>query len=138
MLSVLDAALRDGQPADRIHVYHGVRTEDDLYAGALLEQRAREHGIRFVPVYAEGRRTSARNGHLHEAVALDFPDLASSFIHVAGPPPMVAAVTDLAVNRGAQRERIRADAFHAAEPEKRGLWERVTGWGGITGWGGLS
>ena len=32
----------------------------------------------------------------------------------------------------------RADAFHAAEPEKRGLWERVTGWGGITGFGGLN
>jgi CDP-4-dehydro-6-deoxyglucose reductase/ferredoxin-NAD(P)+ reductase (naphthalene dioxygenase ferredoxin-specific) len=138
ILSVLDAALRDGQPAEHIHVYHGVRTEDDLYASDILEQRAREHGIRFVPVYAEGKRASARNGHLHEAVAGDFPDLASTFIHVAGPPPMVAAVTDLAVNRGARRERIRADAFHAAEPEKRGLWERVTGWGGITGWGGLS
>jgi naphthalene 1,2-dioxygenase ferredoxin reductase component len=138
ILSVLDAALRDGQRADHIHLYHGVRTERDLYASSLLEQRAQEHGIRFVPVYAEGRGAATRNGHLHEAVAGDFRDLASSLIHVAGPPPMVAAVTDLAVNRGAQRERIRADAFHAAEPEKRGLWERVTGWGGITGWGGLN
>ena len=138
MLSVLDAALRDGQPAERIHLYHGVRTEADNYAGDLLEQRSRERGIRFVPVFTEGRQPSTRNGHLHEAVAQDFPDLEGSFIHVAGPPPMVAAVTELAVDRGARRERIRADAFHAAEPEKRGLWERVTGWGGITGFGGLN
>ena len=137
MLSVLDAALRDGQAAEQIHVYHGVRSEDDLYAGDLLQQRARERGIRFVPVCTEGRGPSTRSGHLHEAVALDFPSLKGSTIHVAGPPPMVDAVTQLAVGRGALRERILADAFHAAEPEKRGLWERVTGWSGITGWGGL-
>jgi Na+-transporting NADH:ubiquinone oxidoreductase subunit NqrF len=33
MLSVLDAALADGQRPDRIHLYHGVRGEGDLYAG---------------------------------------------------------------------------------------------------------
>jgi NAD(P)H-flavin reductase len=131
ILSVLDAALRDGQPSRQIHVYHGVRTEDDLYAGDLLEKRAREHGIRFTPVYAEGSRMPARSGHLHEALAEDFADFDSTYIHVAGPPPMVEAVTDLALGRGASPERIRADAFHAAVPEKRNLWERITAWGSL-------
>jgi naphthalene 1,2-dioxygenase ferredoxin reductase component len=129
ILSVLDAALGDGQDARSIHVYHGVRTEDDLYNGDQLSRRARDHGIRFVPVYAEGSR--GRVGMLHEAVREDFDDLTSALIHVAGPPLMVDAVKTLALGLGATAERIRADAFHAAEPEKRRLWERITAWGGL-------
>jgi naphthalene 1,2-dioxygenase ferredoxin reductase component len=129
ILSVLDAALRDGQPAQQIHVYHGVRTEADLYAREQMHKRVREHGVRFVPVFAEGTRPTDRNGHLHEALARDFADFSGAHIFVAGPPPMIDAVTDLAVNRGADPHRIRADAFVAAVPEKRSLWERITGWG---------
>jgi NAD(P)H-flavin reductase/ferredoxin len=131
MLSVLDAALRDGQPGQDIHVYLGVRSEADLYAGDLLEARARDHGIRFVPVYVDGAAGGARTGHLHEALACDFGSLAGACIHVAGPPPMVDAVKDLALNRGVLPQHIRADAFHPAAPEKRSLWERITGWGNL-------
>ena len=127
ILSVLDAALNDGHDARTIDVYHGVRTPADLYSEGLLQLRAREFGIRFVPVFAEGG--PGRTGMLHDAVGEDFSDLGSSLIHVAGPPPMVEAVRGMARHRGAVHERIRADAFHASEPEKRSLWERITGWG---------
>lgn len=126
ILSVLDAALSDGHPAPDIHVYHGVRAEHDLYAGEQLQQRVREHGIRFVPVCAQGGE--GRTGMLHEAVLEDFFDLRSSLIHVAGPPPMVDAVRAVAGSLGAASDRIRADAFHPATPEKRSLWARVTAW----------
>ena len=72
ILSVLDAALSDGMPPKQIHVYHGVRTEDDLYAGSRLQTRMRERGFRFVPVFSSGRPTRARQGLLHEAVGQDF------------------------------------------------------------------
>jgi naphthalene 1,2-dioxygenase ferredoxin reductase component len=137
ILSVLDAALADGMPPQQIHVYHGVRTEDDLYAGSRLQTRMRERGFRFVPVFSSGRPTRARQGLLHEAMGQDFANLSSARIYVAGPPPMVDAVKSLAADRGADVARVRADAFFAAEPEKKGLWERVTGWGGMTGWGDL-
>ena len=129
MMSVLDAALRDGQPAEQIHVYHGVRTGDDLYVEELLQRRVRDHGIHFVPVFAEQRATGVRTGHLHEAVASDFNDLSAATVHVAGPPPMVEAVRQLVTSRGTAPARVRADAFHPAEPEKRSLWERITSWG---------
>ncbi|MBL8348504.1 MAG: 2Fe-2S iron-sulfur cluster binding domain-containing protein [Rubrivivax sp.] len=129
ILSVLDAALRDGHDPRYIDVYHGVRTPSDLYAEAALHQRARDFGLRFVPVYAEGG--PGRTGLLHDAVSADFSDLGASLIHVAGPPPMVDAVRGVAQRRGAAPERIRADAFHASEPEKRSLWERITAWGSL-------
>ena len=131
ILSVLDAALKDGIEPQQIHVYHGVRHERDLYAGAKLVARARSHGFRFTPVYSEGDQTDARTGLLHEAVGEDFHDLADAHIFVAGPPPMVDAVKTTAQQRGASADRVRADAFYAAEPEKKSLWERLTGWGDL-------
>ena len=86
-------------------------------------------------MYSDDTSGKARSGKLHEAVAEDFPSLKTASVYVAGPPPMVDAVKDLTKRRGVQASRVRADAFYAAEPEKKGLWERVTGWSGLTGWG---
>ena len=127
ILSVLDAALSEGHDPRAIDVYHGVRTPADLYSERALIRRSRDHGFRFVPVFADGG--PGRIGQLHEAVRDDFPDLRRSLIHVAGPPAMVDAVRDVATRRRAHPQRIRADAFHASEPEKRSLWERITAWG---------
>lgn len=131
IVSVLDAALRQGVPGRRIHLYHGVRADRDLYAGTQLSARAQAGAFSFVPVYSETTATAGRTGLLHEAVGKDFGSLAAACIHVAGPPPMVNAVTMLALSRGASADKIRADAFHPAEPEKKSLWERVTAWGDL-------
>ena len=127
--SVLDAALLHGVHGERIHLYHGVRSERDLYAGVQLEALGRARGFRFVPVYSEDAAPAARSGLLHEAIGEDFGSLAGAYIHVAGPVPMVDAVKQLAIERGACAARIRADAFYPAEPQKKSLWERVTAWG---------
>lgn len=126
MLSVLDAAIKEGQAADQIHLYHGVRSERDLYASEYLQSWADQHGFRFVPVVVEG--DGPRNGHLHDVVAQDFPDLSAAYIFTAGPPPMVDAVKALASSRGAASHQIRADAFFASEPENKskGLWGRLS------------
>jgi naphthalene 1,2-dioxygenase ferredoxin reductase component len=137
MLSVLGAALNDGMPPEQIHVYHGVRGKRDLYAEDRLQAVMTERGFRFVPVYSHDQVDNARQGLLHEAVGKDFGSLQAARIFVAGPPPMVDAVKDLAAERGASADQILADAFYAAEPEKKGLWERVTGWGGLTGFGDM-
>lgn len=77
ILSVLDAALKDGVPPEQIHVYHGVRQERDLYAGDLLRAGGKKQGFRFVPVFSEQSNGSTeRVGKLHEAVAADFTSLA--------------------------------------------------------------
>jgi ferredoxin-NAD(P)+ reductase (naphthalene dioxygenase ferredoxin-specific) len=127
MLSVLAAALSDGQASNLIHLYHGVRTEADMYAGDLLRRHSQEHKFRFVPVYSQATDPQSRQAHLHEAVAEDFDALDDANIYVSGPPPMVEAVKTLAMRRGAAADRVRADAFFAAPPEKKSLWERITG-----------
>lgn len=131
ILSVLDAALKDGVPPEQVHLYHGVRAERDLYAESRLTARADEHGFRFTPVYSESARESARRGFVHQIMEQDFHSLAHAHIYVAGPPPMVDAVKASATQRGADPRRIRADAFYASEPEKKSLWARLTGWGDL-------
>jgi naphthalene 1,2-dioxygenase ferredoxin reductase component len=135
IMSVLDAALGAGMPPAQIHMYHGVRAERDLYVSDRIASRVQERGIQFTPVFSEQRVDNARQGLVHEAVGKDFVSLHNARIYAAGPPPMVDAVVSLATLRGAPGNQIRADAFYAAEPEKKGMWERVTGWGGMTGWG---
>ena len=90
-----------------------------------------------MPVYSHDRVDEARQGLLHEAVGKDFASLQDARIYVAGPPPMVDAVKELASQRGADDDQVKADPFYAAEPEKKGLWERITGWGGLTGFGDM-
>ena len=135
IISVLDAALASGMPAQQIHVYHGVRALRDLYTNDHLARRVQAHGIRYMPVFSEAQVDNSRQGLVHEAVGKDFSSLHNARIYAAGPPPMVDAVKSLATMRGAPSNQVRADAFYAAEPEKKGMWERVTGWGGLTGWG---
>ena len=127
ILSILDAALGAGQAAERIHVYHGVRSEHDLYAGDLLHRRAQEQGFRFAPVYSHPTGMTSRPAFVHEAVSEYFEDLSRARIYASGPPPMVDAVKDVALRRGALRERIHADAFFAAEQDKPSLWRRLAG-----------
>lgn len=131
IVSVLDAALRQGVAGRQIHVYHGVRSEQDLYTGSQMAARAKEHGFRFVPVYSERAVGGARSGFLHDALAEDFQSLMGTVIYVAGPPPMVEAVKTVAIGRGADAERMRSDPFFAAVPEKKSLWERITAFGDL-------
>ena len=131
MISVLESALKDGIPPQHIHLYHGVRGERDLYAGERLRIGSLKQGYRFVPVYSDGARGAGRTGQLHEAVAEDFPNMGGAHVYAAGPPPMIDAVVELTAARGVKASRVRVDAFYAAEPEKKSLWERVTDWGGL-------
>ena len=139
VLSVLDAALRDGFPPDRIDLYHGVRSPADLYLGEQLRQRAATLGFRFVPAFADvtpsaaAGEDSSRVGHLHEVLARDYPHLQHVTLHAAGPPPMVEAVKALALSRGCAPHQLRMDAFHAAPPApppaRPGFWARLRGAG---------
>lgn len=131
MLSVLDAALSAGVSGHQIHLYHGVRAERDAYATQQLAGRIQDHGFRFVQVFSDGVAGQQRRGFLHHAVGEDFGCLAAARIYAAGPPPMVDAVKELALQRGAATHSIRADAFYAAQPLKVGLWERISGWGSL-------
>jgi naphthalene 1,2-dioxygenase ferredoxin reductase component len=127
MLSVLDAALLDGQSPDSIHLFHGARSAADLYALDSLTQRSTSQGFKFTTACALASDVGVPGQHLHEALAEHVQDFSQAKIYVAGPPPMVDAVKALALKRGAAAHHVHADAFYAAPPSKPSLWQRITG-----------
>ena len=106
-------AARTTQP---IHLYFGARDEKNVYNEKELQQLADDHPNLRVEVILSSVEDSIdrRTGFVHEAIAEDLSTLADTKVYVAGPPPMVAAVTALARSRGAPESNIHADAFTSA------------------------
>jgi len=110
--SIVETALARGmrQP---IHVYFGVRTENDLYLVDHFEGLASIHGnLAFTPVLSDqASGTALRTGYVDAVVAKDLPDLDGWKAYIAGPPPIVEAVMVLATNRRLRVEDMHADVF---------------------------
>ena len=117
--STVEQALANDMLQD-IHLYFGVRDEQDLYLEDHFERLAESHGnLRFTPVLSEpSTGTARRTGFLHEAIGADFGDLTSQSVS-AGPPPMVSCHGN-SENLGVCAEDIHADAFYT-EAEKSQL-----------------
>ena len=114
VLSVVRTALMR-MPIRPIHLYFGVRSEADIYANRQLQELTRydqvnPHIVLSDPVTPTSRRT----GFVHQALAEDFTDLADADVYVAGPPPMVDAVSDVVISKGVMRNAIYSDPFVAS------------------------
>jgi naphthalene 1,2-dioxygenase ferredoxin reductase component len=113
--SIVETALARGINQD-IHLYFGVQDERDVYDEAVFLGLADKHAnFHFVPVLsAAGEPTERRTGWVHDAVAADLGSLTGCKVYMAGPPPMVDAVTAMAVSHGARPADIHADPFFPA------------------------
>jgi naphthalene 1,2-dioxygenase ferredoxin reductase component len=134
LLSILTAALADGVRGQRIRLYHGVRTREDLYADDVLAALAARHGFDYQRVLsneAADHDAKLRHGFLHRALEEDFADMRGMRVYAAGPPPMVDGVRAVVRSRGLAQESFFADAFYAATPieppARRSWWARLRG-----------
>ncbi|GAB4469207.1 MAG: 2Fe-2S iron-sulfur cluster-binding protein [Burkholderiaceae bacterium] len=112
MLSIARAALAAGR-VEPIRLYLGVRAECDVYMEEALAQLAARHpNFEYRIVLSEPSGAgSRRTGLVTDAVAADFVSVAGCKAYVAGPPPMVAAATELLTARGLPLRDLHADAF---------------------------
>lgn len=112
----IEQALKAGMEQP-MHLYWGVRSEEDLYLPDVPEQWQREHAnFHYVPVLSEpGGDWSGRTGWVHEAVLADFPDLSGHELYMAGPPPMVNAARDSFRAAGMSDEQMHYDSFEYAD-----------------------
>ncbi len=106
-----------------LHLYWGVRAKRDLYLSDLPQAWAREHSnFKFTPVLSGPRpedHWDGRRGWVHEAVAVDYPDLGRYEVYASGPPPMIDAIKDVAKKHGLPEDRLYYDSFelaHASAP----------------------
>jgi CDP-4-dehydro-6-deoxyglucose reductase len=99
-----------------MQLYWGVRSERDLYQGAMVKQWADEYkNISFIPVLSEPDEAwNGRTGFVHEAVIEDNPDMSPYDVYMAGPPVMVNAGKDVFIQAGLSTDHMFSDSFDFA------------------------
>jgi len=96
-----------------IHLYFGVRDEQDLYLEDYFSDLAAAHeNFSFIPVLSDpSAATERRTGFVHDAIKADFDTLDGNKVYIAGPPVMVDACTAEAVALGVRQDDFHADPF---------------------------
>lgn len=120
--SVVETALEGGF-SKPLHLYLGVRNEDELYLKNHFIELGKRHGnLTFVPVLSDapqnGDNGTYRHGMVSDAVGADFEDLSTHRAYIAGPPAMIAATMDMLGARGIPDERIHCDNPGHDAPDK--------------------
>ncbi|WP_137892924.1 2Fe-2S iron-sulfur cluster-binding protein [Ramlibacter sp. 2FC] len=113
VLSIVRGALETGMD-NPIHLYFGVRSQQDLYDAERLQALAAKHPNLTVQVViatgpvAEGQRS----GLVTDVIERDLPSLAGWRTYLCGAPAMVEALSLLVKRLGVEPEYIYADAFY--------------------------
>jgi NAD(P)H-flavin reductase len=118
LLGVLRSALAAGHQGP-IRLYHGARTQGELYQAESLRNLERRHANLTVTLsVAEGSAAPVgaelRVGRLEDAVFADLLQLRGYRLYLCGKPQVVHALRKRAFLAGAALDRIHADAFVAA------------------------
>lgn len=108
----LDALACD--PDREIHLYHGVRHRQDLYAVDFWESLERAHpGVRYVPCLSRDD-WDGRRGYVGDALVEDFDSLRGHVAYLCGPPAMVDAGVKACKRRRMPGRNIRREKYTPA------------------------
>jgi ferredoxin-NAD(P)+ reductase (naphthalene dioxygenase ferredoxin-specific) len=113
VLSIVRGALESGMN-NPIHLYFGVRSQQDLYDAQRLQEMAAHHPqLKVQIVIATGPVSSEhRAGLVTDAIEKDLPSLTGWRAYLCGAPAMVDALNLLVKRLGIAPEHIYADAFY--------------------------
>ena len=101
-----------------VHIYWGVRAEEDIYSHLPSEWADKFENIRFVPVLSEANGPwQGERGFVHETVMQNFADLSDYEVYACGPPVMVRAVATGCLENGLSKKSFYSDAFEYAFEE---------------------
>jgi CDP-4-dehydro-6-deoxyglucose reductase/ferredoxin-NAD(P)+ reductase (naphthalene dioxygenase ferredoxin-specific) len=110
---IIETALAS-DPEREIHLYFGVRDEQDVFHEDWLRGLSERHpGFSFQIVLSEPRRgTERRTGLVGDVVGSDLRSLEGFKAYLAGPPAMVEALQRQLLAAGLPLRDVHADAFY--------------------------
>lgn len=125
LMSVLRYLTDRSWPGD-IYLIYGCRAPEDIIYREELDYLARRHAnlrVTLVVSRPEGTDWKGATGRItKELIAATVPDLASRYVHICGPVPMMEALKRSLAELGVPAERVRTEAFGPAlgrpEPER--------------------
>jgi CDP-4-dehydro-6-deoxyglucose reductase/3-phenylpropionate/trans-cinnamate dioxygenase ferredoxin reductase subunit len=100
----------------RLHLYWGARSPDDLYLADLPDRWAAKYDwFSFTPVLSRpDPGWPGRSGYVHHAVLADHADLGGYDVYACGNPDMTAAARTDFAEAGLDPDRFFCDAFVAS------------------------
>lgn len=115
VLSIVRGALAEGM-TNPIHLYFGVRSQEDLYDVERLQALADQHPqLKVHVVVATGPvEAGLRAGPVTDAIEKDCPSLEGWRAYLCGAPAMVEALSLIVAKLGIAPENVHADAFYSS------------------------
>ncbi|MFO0842277.1 MAG: FAD-binding oxidoreductase [Gemmataceae bacterium] len=117
MMSVLRYLTDRSWPGD-IYLVYGIHSPRDFIFREELEYLGRRHPNLRVVVTASHPDGTAWNGQTgritKELLARSVPDIASRYVHLCGPVPLMESVKAALLELGVPKERIKSEAFGPA------------------------
>lgn len=109
--AMVEHAIESGSKRD-IHIYWGVRSEQDLYMMLPSEWAKTYSNISFTPVLSiPDESWKGRVGYVHEAVLSDFDTLKNYEVYACGPPEMVKSAANTFSQKGMFENNFFNDSF---------------------------
>lgn len=131
MMSVLRYLL-DRSWSGEIFLIYGCRSPEDIIFRKELEyMQHRYQNLRLVITVSHGgdKEWTGPTGHItKQLIAESVPDLASRYVHICGPVPMMEATKQILAELGVPAARVKTEAFGPAI----GKVERVTPQTGVS------
>jgi ferredoxin-NADP reductase len=131
MMSVV-RYLTDRAWAGDIYLIYGVHSPEDIIFREELAYLAKRHpNLRVVVTvsHPEGTGWAGETGRISkELIAKSVPDLASRYVHLCGPVPLMGAVKAALAELGVPPDRVKTEAFGPAlgKPEPAAVREAPT------------
>jgi len=115
LIGVSRDALHQGHSGP-IHLYHGVRTQDELYLHDTLNELAQKYSnVHYHACISGDNVGEMKAGRASDVAMSDYPDLKGWRLFLCGAPEMVRAMRKNAFLAGASMPDISADAFTTPE-----------------------
>ena len=116
LIGIVRDALHQGHSGD-IHLYHGVRTREELYLHESLKDMAAQHDNLHYHACVSGDDAGEgfKHGRASELALEEHPDLKGWQVFLCGAPEMVQKTRMKAYLAGATMNDISADAFTTPE-----------------------
>lgn len=98
-----------------LHLFWGVRTQNELYMHEQAQQWAKGNNhIQYSTALSEGSnddQAESFHGFVHAAVLAQYADLSGFDIYMSGPPAMIDSARAAFIEHAADRQRIFFDSF---------------------------
>lgn len=126
LMSVLRFLTDRSWPGD-IYLLYSCRKPEDIIFREELEHLQRRHSNVHVVITIskpEGTDWKGATGRISkELISQSVPDLASRYVHICGPVPLMEGIKKTLVELGIPKERVKTEAFGVAlgrpEPDRR-------------------